>query len=76
MCRALALSSGASKGAFQAGAISGLISDGGVDNFQWDVVSGVSVGAINAAAMALYGADDTKKMSTDMVYWWQNLKNE
>ena len=39
-------------------------------------MSGVSIGAINAALMGLYGADETKKMTTDMVDLWHDLKNE
>ena len=54
VCRALALSSGASKGAFEAGAMLGLIRNGGSENFAWDVISGVSAGAINATIASLY----------------------
>ena len=54
VCRALALSSGASKGAFEAGAMLGLIRNGGSENFAWDVISGVSAGAINATMAGLY----------------------
>ena len=54
VCRALALSSGASKGAFEAGAMLGLIRNGGSENFAWDVISGVSAGSINATMASLY----------------------
>lgn len=49
--RALVLSGGGVKGAYQAGAIAHLVGD---RNIPYDLVCGVSVGAINAAYLAQY----------------------
>ena len=58
-CIALAMSGGGSKGAFEAGALYGLYH--GVENagtkFNYDVVTGVSAGAINAAGLSLWPID-------------------
>lgn len=48
--RALVLSGGGSRGAFQVGVISKLVENGA----SWDLIAGVSVGAINGAFMAQY----------------------
>jgi len=50
----LALSGGGSKGAYEAGVIYGLVNNGNPEDFQWDAVTGVSVGSINAAGLALF----------------------
>ena len=61
VCRALAMSGGGSKGAFEAGALYGMYhaKPAGAD-FDWDVVTGVSAGAINAGALSIFSKEDTK----------------
>ena len=54
VCRALVLSSGGSNGAWEAGVIHGLINNGNPSDFEWDVISGVSFGAMNTVALAGY----------------------
>ena len=56
MTRALVLSGGGARGAFQAGVVEGLVADQGTD---FDILFGVSTGALNAAflAQASTGAD-------------------
>ncbi len=49
MTRALVLSGGGARGAFQAGVIEGLVADRGID---FDILFGVSTGALNAAFLA------------------------
>jgi len=51
MTRALVLSGGGSKGAFQVGVLNHLIEDVGLE---YDIVTGVSVGALNAAIMSQF----------------------
>lgn len=48
--RALVLSGGASKGAFQVGVLKNWMGDRGTE---YDIISGVSVGALNAAGLAM-----------------------
>tara|TARA_B110001450_G_C17451092_1_gene412077 strand:+ start:43 stop:339 length:297 start_codon:yes stop_codon:yes gene_type:complete len=49
-CTALAMSGGGSKGAFEAGAMWGLLkNDPNPEKYRWDVVTGVSAGSLNAA---------------------------
>ena len=49
MTRALVLSGGGARGAFQAGVVEGLVADRGID---FDILFGVSTGALNAAFLA------------------------
>lgn len=67
MGRALVLSGGGSKGAYQAGAIKHLLADLGV---QYDIVCGVSVGALNAASLAMYSHGEEKAAVEDMLNIW------
>ena len=53
-CHALVLSGGGSNGAWEAGVIWGLVHYGNPDDFKWDVVSGVSAGAINSAGIGVW----------------------
>jgi len=53
-CRALALSGGGNNGAWETGILWGLMHYGNPEDFQWDVVSGVSAGAINSSAVVLF----------------------
>ena len=58
MCRILSMSGGGSKGAYEAGAIHSIFNTLEAPDNQYDVVSGVSVGAINSASFALFGKGD------------------
>jgi len=53
-CRALAMAGGGTKGAFEAGALYGMYhgTENVTNEFDYDVVSGISAGAINAGALA------------------------
>ena len=62
-CKALALSGGGSKGAYEAGVIYGLMHEGDPADYDWDVITGVSVGAINTAAIAMWDKADGLAMS-------------
>ena len=53
-CRALVLEGGGDKGSFQAGALMGLVNTLPRQEVLWDVTTGVSIGAINSAALALF----------------------
>merc|ERR1711871_27643 len=64
-CRALALSGGGDKGAYEAGVISGLVKSG--ENVSWDVVTGISAGSIITAATGLYAVGQEAAMAEFLV---------
>jgi predicted acylesterase/phospholipase RssA len=54
VCRALVMSGGANKGAYEAGVVHGLSHLLNGTDAYYDVVSGVSAGSLNSAAMAMW----------------------
>lgn len=64
--RALVLSGGGSKGAFQVGKIKQLTERG----HRWDVVTGVSVGALNTSFLAMYNVEDQRVAAEELVELW------
>jgi predicted acylesterase/phospholipase RssA len=75
-CIALAMSGGGSNGAWEAGVLWGLAHDNpNIEDFYYDVVTGVSAGAINTAALAGYAPDEFVEMSEFVSDTWANLVN-
>ena len=70
-CTALALSAGGVRGAYQAGAIKGLIYQAGPDAFVYDVIQGTSIGSINAAAMSMWPKDEGVNMANYVYSIWE-----
>ena len=70
-CYGLALSGGGSKGAYEAGVLWGFY-HGAKDKtkYQYDVVTGVSAGAINGAAIAMFAPGDEEKMVEFLSSTW------
>ena len=64
--KALVLSGGGSHGAFQVGVIKRLVELGR----RWDAVYGVSVGAINALHMGMYGSADALEAAVTLEEFW------
>ena len=58
-CKALAMSGGGSKGAFEMGVLYGMYHAKPGSDFDYDVVTGVSAGAINAGALSVFPKHDT-----------------
>ena len=75
-CRVLSLSGGGSKGAYEVGAIHSIVNSLEAPHNHYDVVSGVSVGAINAAGVALFDKDHEKDMADYLVGLWSNLTSD
>ena len=75
-CRVLSLSGGGSKGAYEVGVIKSVVDTLSAPDNHYDVVSGVSVGAINTAALALFGEGEDEEMSEFLMNLWGNLTNE
>ena len=72
-CRVLALEGGGDKGAFQVGAINGLITNLPPEEVQWDVITGVSIASYNAAVLAHYEIGDEKAASEDLLTQWRSI---
>ncbi len=71
--RALVMNGGGSKGAFQAGAVQYLMGHLGRD---YDIFSGTSVGALNAAFLAQYSSSERKAAGRDLFKLWQHMNAE
>ena len=72
-CRALALSGGANHGAWEAGVMWGLLHYGNPEDYSWDVVTGVSAGAINTAAISTFAPEDTLNMTEYLSGAWAGI---
>ena len=73
-CKVLALSGGGDKGAYEAGVVSGLVNNLPGANVTWDVVTGISAGAINSAAIATYAVGDEKAMADFLLTTARSLR--
>mmetsp|Transcript_5174 Transcript_5174/g.12217 ORF Transcript_5174/g.12217 Transcript_5174/m.12217 type:complete len:329 (-) Transcript_5174:77-1063(-) len=66
-CYALAFSGGGDKGAFEAGAVQGLVNRLPEAERQWDIMTGISAGSILASAGALFDKGDEVAMAQFMI---------
>ncbi|CAI2374362.1 unnamed protein product [Moneuplotes crassus] len=74
-CRILSLSSGTEKAAYQVGALKALIEHLDPKEVEYDVISGVSFGAFNAAMMAVHEKGDEKEALEELYGIWKNAKS-
>jgi len=74
VCRALVMSGGANKGAYEAGVVNGLSHLLNGTDANYDVVTGVSAGALNSAAMAMWAPNQAKAMSEWLVNFWKTIR--
>ena len=74
-CLALALNGGGSKGSYQAGVIWGWTHYGNPDDFRYDVLSGISVGSVNAIALVGWKIGDELKAAQWISDMWKDLNN-
>ena len=74
-CRALALSGGANYGSWEVGVMWGLLHYGEPTDFAWDVITGVSAGAINTAGTAVFETGDELNMTEFLSDAWANLSS-
>ena len=75
-CRALVLSGGSNNGAWETGVIWGLSHYGTASDFAWDVVSGVSGGAINTGGIATWPAGSEVEMTEWLSNKWANITTD
>lgn len=72
-CLGLALEGGGSRGAYEAGVLYGLTNSTQAGNLQWNVVTGISIGALNAGIVALYPMGQEAAMSEFIVSYWKSF---
>jgi len=71
------MSGGGSLGAYEAGALYGIYHElADKSKMEYDVVTGVSVGAINSAAVVLFGKGDEGTMVDWLTNLWQNIDSD
>lgn len=75
-CRALAIGGGTDLGAYEAGVIIGLIQSLPSGEAQWDVVTGVGVGAVNALIVSQYPKGQEAAASTKLKSFWSTFTYE
>ena len=75
-CRALALSGGSNHALWEAGVIWGLLHYGDPADFAWDVISGISAGALNTGLMSVWATGDEYAMSEHLSDLWASIEEE
>jgi predicted acylesterase/phospholipase RssA len=75
-CYALALSSGDESAAYQAGALSGIFNSNlQPTDYQYDAISGISGGALNAVMLASFAKGSEKDAATRIEKFWVDASN-
>lgn len=72
----MVLSGGGSNGAYEAGVLWGFTHYGDPNDFEYDVVSGVSVGSINGAILVGYPKGKIQQSTERLSDFWLNLKSK
>lgn len=75
-CRALVLSGGSNNGAWETGVMWGLLHYGNPEDFAWDVVSGISAGAINTGGIATWPTGTEYEMTEWLSEKWTTLTTD
>jgi len=75
ICRVMVLSGGGSNGAWEMGALWGLLHYGNPEDFRYDVVTGISAGSINAIATIGWEIGDELAATEWGSDLWHNLTN-
>jgi predicted acylesterase/phospholipase RssA len=75
-CYALALEGGGDKGAFQAGAMHEIVNHHADETVAYDIVTGISVGAINGAGLANYEVGDELEAVDWILDLWRGLTRD
>lgn len=72
-CRVLAIGGGTEMGAYEAGAIIGLINNLPAGEAQWDVVTGIGLGALNAVIVGEYAKGQESVAAGKLLSFWGNF---
>ena len=70
------MSGGGSNGAWEAGVLWGLANSGNPEDFYYDVVTGVSAGAINTAGISGFTPEDVINAAQFLSDTWNSLTND
>lgn len=70
------MSGGANRGAWEVGVMWGLAHYGNPTDFYWDVISGISAGAINTAGTAGWAPEEVLEMTEYLSDAWNGLFSE
>ena len=73
-CRALAIGGGNDFGAYEAGAVIGLIQGLPLQEAQWDIVTGIGVGATNALMLSMYPKGQEASAATKLSSFWTSFQ--
>lgn len=73
-CQALVIQAAGDQGAYEAGGIIGLIQNAQNGEAQWNVVTGVGVGAINAAIVSQYAVGQEAAAASKLQSVWSNFQ--
>lgn len=74
-CRALALSGGGDKGAYEAAVYVGLVNNLPAEEVSYDVVVGVSAGSLNALGLSSFESTDVQNASDFIFALWNSIPN-
>mmetsp|Transcript_9012 Transcript_9012/g.8977 ORF Transcript_9012/g.8977 Transcript_9012/m.8977 type:complete len:319 (+) Transcript_9012:43-999(+) len=72
-CRILALGGGTTRGAYEAGAVIGLINNLPAGEAQYDAVTGIGTGAVNALIMSQYAIGQEAAAATALNKFWTSF---
>jgi len=72
-CRGLALSGGGSKGAYEAGAFEALVKALPEIEVNYDIITGVSAGSMNAGAIGLFPRGSEAAANDFLQSFWFNI---
>lgn len=75
ICRSLVLSGGGSHGAFEAGALSGLVYNMPIADVEYNAVVGISAGAINSLGIALFPKGHETDAAKLLTKTWRMIDN-
>jgi len=70
--RALVLSGGGVKGAYQVGALKNLVQERG---YSYDILCGISVGALNCSFLSLFNKEQESEAVDKLSNFWQTINN-
>jgi len=74
-CRALALSGGGSKGAYEAAVYVGLVNNLPVEEVSYDVITGVSAGSLNTLGLSVFEPSDVVNSSDFIFALWNSISD-
>ena len=73
-CYALVLGGGGPRGAYEAGALLALTEFVPIDQLKYEIISGISIGAMNACFCVGYDQGEEREMALNLAKIWRNIK--